>query len=384
MTAKVRKLVLKDGWEAAAVVYPHPDYEGKPWSQWGQGVVANGRFFSAIGDELNADGNSFVYEFDPQTEEIALIADARDVTGHRSGDYGFGKIHAQAVPGPCGEVYMATYWGSRRKAAEDRSYHGDHLLRLDPSSGTVEDLGIPFPRYGIPSLAASPERGLLYGEAVDVSVGGSGEEKSGIFFVYDLRARKVVHQNEVLPHVGFRNILVDGRGDAYYAAGNRQLNRYDAERSTVLPFPAALPGQWLRASTRAAKDGSVYGVTREPDALFVLTPEGEIRELGPLPGYVTSIALDERRNRLLFISDAHGGAWRRGAPLDAFDLSTRKTQTLVELNDAIEEAFGLKVGGTYGIAVDPAGERVYIGLNAGPPSDKAPFGEVVLVALDLH
>ena len=34
-----------------AVVYPRPDYEGRPWSQWGQGfALEDGRFLSAIGD----------------------------------------------------------------------------------------------------------------------------------------------------------------------------------------------------------------------------------------------------------------------------------------------------------------------------------------------
>ena len=30
---------------------------------------------------------------------------------HEPGAWGYGKIHAQMVVGPCGEVYVATYWG---------------------------------------------------------------------------------------------------------------------------------------------------------------------------------------------------------------------------------------------------------------------------------
>ena len=49
----------EDGITIDLAIYPHPDYEGNPWSQWGQGIVApTGRYYSAIGDHLGADGNS--------------------------------------------------------------------------------------------------------------------------------------------------------------------------------------------------------------------------------------------------------------------------------------------------------------------------------------
>ena len=57
-----------DGLKVQAVVYPLPDHRGKPWTSWGQGLaLADGRFFSAVGDHFGAEGNSYVYEFDPNS-----------------------------------------------------------------------------------------------------------------------------------------------------------------------------------------------------------------------------------------------------------------------------------------------------------------------------
>jgi hypothetical protein len=56
----------------------------------------------------------------------------------------------------------------------------------------------------------------------------------------------------------------------------------------------------------------------------------------------------------------------------------------VRLDDLVEEALGVRAGGTFNIVVDPSGERLYIGLNSGPIDDEEdPFGEVVLAVVDL-
>src|SRR4051812_3999540 len=53
----------RDGQPGIALVrYPRPNAPGDVWSQWGQGLVfKNGRFVSAIGNELGADGNSYLF-----------------------------------------------------------------------------------------------------------------------------------------------------------------------------------------------------------------------------------------------------------------------------------------------------------------------------------
>jgi len=94
------------------VVYPRPDYDGDPWSQWGQGVVLpDGRVISAIGDHLGRGGNSFIFVFDPATGVMTRVADVADSLSHPAESWGFGKVHGQMVLGEDGDVYFSTYWG---------------------------------------------------------------------------------------------------------------------------------------------------------------------------------------------------------------------------------------------------------------------------------
>ncbi|HET9556421.1 MAG TPA: hypothetical protein VFS70_04725, partial [Actinomycetota bacterium] len=103
-----------DGVTVSAAVYPLPEGEGDPWSQWGQGVVLpDGRFVSALGDHIGEDGNSWFYEFDPATNTLTRTAEVAAALGHQPGDWGYGKVHAPMVLGPCDEVITSTYWGTR-------------------------------------------------------------------------------------------------------------------------------------------------------------------------------------------------------------------------------------------------------------------------------
>src|SRR5215213_8859947 len=83
-----------DGQPGIALVrYPRPNSPGNVWSQWGQGLVLrNGRFVSAIGDELGADGNSFLFVYDPATQQITRTDDVLSHVDHKAGEWGFGKV----------------------------------------------------------------------------------------------------------------------------------------------------------------------------------------------------------------------------------------------------------------------------------------------------
>ena len=173
-------LEQSDGLRIRAAVYPGPSEQGDPWSQWGQGIVTNdGRFLSAAGNHLGVDGNSYLYEFDPATGNLTLIGDVLSMVDHQPGAWGYGKIHAQMVEGPCGEVYASTYWGTRRDLVYDRGYTGDLLLRLDPAARTMSVLGVPVPGHGTPSMGGSSALGLLYGEATDPV----SQPDAGLFYV---------------------------------------------------------------------------------------------------------------------------------------------------------------------------------------------------------
>jgi len=365
-----------------AVVYPRPDYKGKPWTSWGQGfALADGRFFSTIGDHLGEEGNSYVYEFDPTAGALTMIADVNSLAGPQS--WGFGKVHGQTVEGPCGELYFSTYWGDPPSGEILSSYAGDLLFRIDPAARTIQPIEALVAGHGVPSLSGSAELGLLYGEAVDPA---GGQPKDGPFFVYDMIQQETVFATDVADaHQGFRNIAVDAEGRAYFSGNDFELLVYDPATGAVAPYPTTIPGKWLRASTMPAQDGTIYATTREPDMLFSFHPDGTVRDFGPLPDYTASLALDPDGSRLFYIPSAHGRAWAVGTPLISVDVATGDQTTLVELNDLGEERLGLSLGGTYGIVASAEGDRLYIVLNSGVPGNErdAAFGEVVLVVVNL-
>ncbi len=361
-------------------MYPHPEYAGNPWTQWGQGLVLeDGRFVSAIGDHLGADGNAYVYEYSPGTRRLVLLADVLSLVEHTPGEWGYGKIHGQMVSGPCGEVYFTTYWGTRDGLEFSPSYQGDILFRLDSELRSITALGVPVPRFGVPSLAGAPALGLLYGEAVDPQF----EDDRGPFFVYDVNRREVIFRDDDPTHTGFRSVAVDARGRAYFSVGDAVLAVYDPATNRVRRLPQQMPGPVLRASTSPDREGIIYGVTDDPDVLFAIEPTGEIRTIGQVRGYTTSIALDPDGERVLYVPEAHGGAWEQGAPLIAVDPETGEEEVLVRLNDLAEEALGLRLGGTYNVAVDAERRIVYVGMNAGTLGAEDAFGEVILFAVHL-
>ena len=41
----------------------------------------------------------------------------------------------------------------------------------------------------------------------------------------------------------------------------------------------------MRSSSPRAPDGTAYGITVDPDALFRLAPDGTVTDMGPVEGY---------------------------------------------------------------------------------------------------
>jgi hypothetical protein len=362
-----------------ATRYPHPSYEGKPWSQWGQGLVTrDGRFLSAIGDHIGPDGNSFIYVFEPDTGELRLISDVLSHVEHQPGEFGFGKIHAQMVQGPCGEVFVSTYWGTRRNLTYTETYRGDHLLAIDPSAETVRAITVVQEEHGVPSLATSQDGRLLYAEAVNPLA----NEKQGKFVVIDVDTdEKVFSDSDALN--GFRAIAVDARGRAYYSVGSGKLRVYDPDTNSATDYSVTIPGEFLRAATEPDADGVVYAVTKNPAQFFTLEPAGTTRDLGSALDYTASLALDQGTSTVYWVPGAHGRSWTMGSPLMALDTRTGEQSIVVKLDPLVREAMGLRVSGTYAIAIDAEAKRLFIGMNVSEEADDSGFGDVILVVVTL-
>jgi hypothetical protein len=281
----------------------------------------------------------------------------------------------------CGDVITATYWGTRRNLEVGGSYEGDHLIRYDPATREIVSLGVPVPGFGLPSIAISPDGRWIFGEAVDPE----SDPDAGVFFVADAETGEVAHVVDDEDPVGFRSILVTPGGAGIYAAGEHDLVAVDPVTGDSTVIDDVLPGEWMRAATGIAPDGTVYGATRSPDALFALSPDGDVTDLGELENYVAALEVSPDGSTLYYVPGAHGDGWEAGTPLIAVDTTTGERTELVRLNDLVEDGLGVRAGGTYDVVIDPSGERLYIGLNAGPiDDDEAAFGEVVLAVVDLR
>jgi hypothetical protein len=372
-----------DGRAVRAAVYPRPDYEGDPWSQWGQGVVLDdGRFISAIGDHLGPGGNSFIYEYDPADDRLTQISDVLSLTDHEDGEWGYGKIHAQMVEGPCGEVYAATYWGTVRDLSYEGNYRGDVLLRLDSDERTIENMGVIAEDHGVPSMAGWPEGGLLYAEAADPEL---FDPQRGMFVALEMATGEQVFATlDEEDHRGFRAMAVDGQGRVLFSREDGRLARWDPASGELTDLDVTLPGDFLRAATPPAPDGTVYLATQDPDVLFALEADGELRELGELDGYTASLAMAPDGSRLWYVPHAHGGAAEVGTPVIEVDTESGEQRTVVELDPLARDALGLSLGGTYNVAVDSTGSTLYLGMNAAQVGADDTFGEVVLVIVELE
>jgi hypothetical protein len=144
---------------------------------------------------------------------------------------------------------------------------------------------------------------------------------------------------------------------------------------------STLPGDWLRAATNPGPDGSVYGVTEDPEVFFAMRPDGSIESLGDALGYTASVALSPDGSRFFYMPGAHGNSEEWGSPLIAVDTATGEETVVAELNPLVEEALGFTVGGTYNVVVSPDGGTVYLGVNVA--EDDSGFGEVALLVLEL-
>ena len=371
----LERIYDQDGLTVDAALYPHPDYSGNPWSQWGQGVVASaGRFYSAIGDHLGADGNSFIYEYDPESNELVRVADILGSTDHNSGAWGFGKVHAQMALGPCDEVFFTTYWGTRRGLSYADGYEGDLLFHIDPYQRTLVDHGLIQAERGFPTLASAPAHGLLYTVAVEPV------SNDGTFLVVDAVTSTIVFSAP--SHPGYRSIAVDGAGAAYFSSATGELSVYDPDANDIVRSVDA-PGSFLRAADTGTADGSIIAVMRDPTTFFTIGLDGSISILGDALGYTTSILIGAGGDEFFYLPGAHGNSAQFGATLRAVNSTNGTEREVLSLLDIVTDGLGATLGGTYNLVVDPEANRLYLGANVDPDGSGGGFGEVALLVIGL-
>ena len=276
-----------------------------------------------------------MFVYDPQRRTMTRLADVLSQVEHADGDWGYGKIHAPLVAGRCGEVYLSTYWGSRKGLEYSGTYEGDLLFRLDPSTLELEPLGVPVPRHGIPSLAgsAADQPPLRRGHRP------GGPRRSRPWCLLRLRRRRA-RRSCSAPTAR----TTSGSATSSSAPTGRRTSPARVVVSSCAS-PAATTCGSCPTSSRAGDgcgrprgpgpDGTVYGVTHDPDRFFALHADGRVADLGEARDYAASLALHPDGTRFFYVPGAHGKGNQQGTPLVSVDTATGEQKVVAELNPLV-------------------------------------------------
>lgn len=378
---------LKEGVEIAKapptidfLYYPGQDYPGKPWSNWGDGLAVNGKYYSAIGDHLAAgakgtgphgNGKAFVFEYDPATKALRTLVDTTKVLALPGDHYTPGKIHSRIDLGSDGWLYFATHRGSEKAAVDRNHYAGDWIMRADPATGKAEVVVQgPIPKHSTPNSVLDPDRMIFYGAT---AAGPDAQDKGIWFYAYDVKNRKLLYKGPNGPSRYM--IFAKSTGRVYYVPDNKegQLMRFDpAAGGPPVEVKGATIG--IRAATQETPDGFVYTVSSgqgagEANIWQFNTKSEEVKRIGSAPvgteAYIASIDADPTGRFLYYTPGAHGSGPRDNTPVVQFDVKTGKKKVIAFLHPFYEQKYGGSICGTYATAMDPAGpgDKLYITWN---------------------
>ena len=348
--------------------YGGQDHPGKPWSVWGDGCVAGGKYYSAIGDHLAPKGTGQVYEYDPATKQLRLLVDLRKFlegsgTLPAGMNYTPGKVHSRIDLGADGWLYYAGHRGSTRTTTDANGFKGEWIYRTHPQSGKTEIVAThPVPKHVIPMSVVDPVRQIFYG---GTAPGTDAANQNVQFFAYDLKNRKLLLTADDGPK---RCAILSRTTGRLYWDGKR----YDPATNKITPCPGAPD---VRSATEETPQGIVYGTTDRSADIWAFNVKTEtLEQLGPgavgTQEYTVSMDADPTGRYLYYIPGAHGGAPRDGTPVVQFDVKTRTRKVIAFLEPYYSEKYGYTPDGTFGTALDAKGEILYVtwnGMRKGAP-----------------
>lgn len=350
--------------------YPCQTYKAKIWSNWGDGLAINGKYYSSIGDHDAPKGNAYVYEYDPAKKALRLLTDIASLLGNLL--YLPGKIHGRLDMGKDGWLYYSTHRGSTSVTSDKYEYKGDWIIKCDPKTGKSEIVSHgPVPKHCIPNSVLDPERMIFYG---GTAPGMGKDDTNGVqFFAYDIGAKKVLYSGPQGPPRYM--IFAKSSGNIYYVPGSDgdvgSVLRYNPAKPTTAPekVDASLG---LRAATQETSQGLVYTVSKGAKGskaiMYSFNTKTEKAEvIGPIAvgtrDYITSLDVDAPGRYVYYIPGAHGGSENDGSAVVQFDTKTKTRKVIAFLHPYFKDKIGATPVGTFSSAIDPAGDKLYITWN---------------------
>lgn len=301
--------------------YPGPDP-----AMW-QGLMAasDGRVYSALCDE---GGSAHFYQYDPSTDANRMVADLAYFLGERGkGIRMSSKIHNHPVEDNEGYIYFITMNNLSGPLNIDYlSWQGGHVIRYDPKTDTLEDLGLLDRMVGSYPLAIDKKRRQLFGIGY-----------TGYLYRFDIEKRRSFNLGRITNWDICRDIVTDDEGNCYGMWGISRIWRYNPETDRAydlpiqIPFdPTAWPTQlrnpmidrayiW-RAVEWDPVDRAVYGITCGSGSILFkyephAGPTGKVTELAQMcdprflvppdrpdiPYSTLAFAVDSKNRRVYFV-----------------------------------------------------------------------------------
>lgn len=370
-TLKDGVLIAKTPPKVDFLYYPCQTYKAKIWSNWGDGLAANGKYYSSIGDHDAPAGNAFVYEYDPESKVLRLLVNLRELLNLMIGWYMPGKVHSRLDLGSDGLLYFSTHRGATNVTTDQYHYKGDWIVRVDPKTAKAEVVAHgPVPKHCLPCSVLDPQRLIYY---AGTAAGTKADGDAVRFLAYDVKNKKVLCDSPNGPPRYM--IFAKSTGKIYFVSGNENgvgsMVCYDPAKGGV-PYPIkATIG--LRAASEETAQGMVYTVSKASKgdkgaSIFAFNTKTEtVEELGPADvasnSYITSLDVDPTGRYLYYIPGAHGGAQRDGSPVIQFDVKTKQRKVIAFLHPHYQEKYGATLVGTYSTAIDPRGDKLYVTWN---------------------
>jgi sugar lactone lactonase YvrE len=258
----------------------------------------NGRLY--VGTHANA-VNSWLVEFDPAANRMAVVVDAHKAIGTDLKGFGSqAKIHTRNNTGKLtGRIYFGTKQGYPSKDEKREDYPGGYPMVYDPKTGKTKVYPIPVPYHGINSITPDESRGVAYISTCSDHRPGPGE--NAVFLKLDLETGKYRELIDTEHYYGF--IVVDWLGRAYHPLLGGDIARYDPKTDKLERLQQTIDGKPPTDACRLAltppdpinwdisPDGkTLYALPMSGNELFAydLTAEGNVlagRTLGELiPG----------------------------------------------------------------------------------------------------
>jgi len=342
--------------------YPGQNYEGHPWSNWGDGVATPGKYYSAIGDHKAPDGNAYVYEYDTTTKTLKKIVDLRELLNVPEGQYSPGKIHSRIDMGKDGWLYFSTHRGSTRVTTDEYGYEGDWIVRHNPETSTTEIVAHgPVGKHCIPCSVLDPDRLIFYGG----TTAGDRADTRHLFFAYDIAHHKLLYRGENGP--GRYMLFSRSAHRVYFTSGLAgPVFRYDPGRDA---HPRELDVEiGVRAATKETPQGYIYTVSKDDPMICRFdTATEKVDRIGSASigtqTYITTIDADPTGRYLYYVPGAHGGSERDGSAIVQFDVRTKSRKVIAFLHPILKRRLGYTPLGTFSTALSPSGETLYITWN---------------------